>query len=66
VGVGRNTEVEIVNDRGVAKKAGPVQLILDGGKLTLELLKAAVTFPFGNPDWDLQIQTNGGAVGIEG
>jgi len=65
VGVGRNTEVEIVNERGVAENR-PVSLILDGGKLTVELVKDTLTLPLGQPQWDLEIQTNGGTTGIKG
>jgi hypothetical protein len=64
VGVGRNTEVEIVNERSVGETR-PVQLILDGGKLTVDLLKTFVELPF-QGQWDLEIQTNGGTTGIKG
>jgi hypothetical protein len=62
--VNRDTEVEIVNDRGVAQnRVGFIRMILNTGKLVVDLV---------TPDrhknyiWDLEIQTNGGTTGIKG
>lgn len=59
VGINKNTDIEIVNERSAADKSATKRVILKSGSLWVKADAKALKQP-------LEIQTNGGVMGIKG